>query len=70
MPLASIGLCKKVLKELFCVKPKQNFNRTIQVKIKKKEHEWWKKISYVIPKPGKKLRKVFIIVWISVVFGE
>lgn len=39
MPLASIGLCKKVLKELFCVKPKQNFNRTIQVKIKKKEHE-------------------------------
>lgn len=39
MPLASIGLCKKVLKELFCVKPKQNFNRTIQVKIKKKERE-------------------------------
>lgn len=36
MPLASIGLCKKVLKELFCVKPKQNFNRTIQVKIKKR----------------------------------
>lgn len=26
--------------------------------------------SNVIPKPGKKLRKVFIIVWISVVFGE
>lgn len=65
IPLASVGSYKTVLKKYF----KQNFQKNSP----RKKYEWWKKKSSLIQSLvpfGRKLRKVFIIIRISVVFGE